>query len=124
MNTTIHALFVALAISTVAGAAPNLVIETTITQTNAKGGKELLAAPRVTVESGKEAVIQIGKLEYALTPTLLDNGTVDVSAVLTERTEGKKAEKLAAPRIKVRLGEKTEIRVGNIAFETTTSLAK
>jgi len=63
-------------------------------------------------------------LEYAVTPTLLDNGTVDVRAVLTERNDGKKAEKLAAPRIKARLGEKAEIRVGNVAFQTTTSLAK
>jgi hypothetical protein len=128
MNTTINALLAAIAVTAPASAAPRLLVKTTITQTSAKGDKDVWAAPRVIVESGKEGITQLGNqlrmLEYAVTPTLLDNGTVDVRAVLTERNDGKKAEKLAAPRIKARLGEKAEIRVGNVAFQTITSLAK
>ena len=128
MNTTINALLAAIAVTATASAAPRLLVETTITQTSAKGDKDVWAVPRVIVESGQEGIAQLGnqlgKLEYAVTPTLLDNGTVDVRAVLTERPDGKKAEQLAAPRIKARLGEKAEIRVGNVAFQTTTSLAK
>ena len=58
-----------------------------------------MAAPSITVESGKQAIIQVGKLEYAVTPTLLDDGNLDLRAVLTER-DGKNAGRLVAPEIK------------------------
>jgi hypothetical protein len=82
-----------------------------------------LKAPAISVESGKQAIIQVGKLEYAVTPTLLDNGTVDLRAVLTER-DGEKADRLAAPQTKAKLGKVAEIQIGDLTFTTKTSLAK
>ena len=123
MNTTISTLLASILITLSASASPALLVETTITEHHAKGGKDVLAAPSITVESGKQATIQVGKLEYAITPTLLDDGTVDLRAILTER-DGKKADKLAAHRIKAKLGLVAEIHIGQLAFSTKTSLAK
>jgi hypothetical protein len=121
MKTTVTSLLATIAIAFTASAAPTLLVETTITENHANGGKDVLAAPSITVESGKQAIIQVGKLEYAVTPTLLDNGTVDLRAVLTER-DGEKADRLAAPQIKAKLGKVAEIRIGDLAFTTKTSL--
>jgi type II secretory pathway component GspD/PulD (secretin) len=123
MKTTINTLFATILITLTASASPALLVETTITEHHAKGGKDVLAAPSITVESGKQAIIQVGKLEYAVTPTLLDDGTVDLRAVLTER-DGKNADRLAAPQIKSELGQVAEIQIGQLAFTTKTSLAK
>ena len=123
MKTTITTLLATIVITLTASASPALLVETTITEHHAKGGKDVLMAPRITVESGKQATIQVGKLEYAVTPTLLDDGTVDLRATVTER-DGKKADKLAAPRIKAKLGQVAEIQIGQLALKTKTSLAK
>ena len=123
MKTSINTLLATIAIALTASASPTLLVETTITEHHAKGGKDVLAAPRITVESGKQAIIQVGKLEYAITPTLLDDGTVDLRAILTER-DGEKADELAAPRIKAELGQVAEIQIGQLAFTTKTSFAK
>lgn len=123
MKNTICTLLTSILLTLTASAAPTLFVETSITQVNAKGVKEVLAAPSLAVESGKLATIQVGKLEYSITPTLLDNGTVDLRAVLTERN-GEKKDQLAAPRINAGLGKVAEIKVGQIAITTKTSLAK
>jgi len=123
MKTTIITLLATIVITLTASASPALLVETTITEHHAKDGKDVLLAPSITVESGKQASIQVGKLEYAVTPTLLNDGTVDLRAILTKH-DGKKADKLAAPRIKAQLGQVAEIQIGQLAFTTKTSLVK
>lgn len=123
MKTTIHTVLALAAITLSASAGPTLVLETTITEHHATGGKDVLAAPRIAVESGKLAIVRVGKLEYAVTPTLLGDGTVELRAVLTEHN-GNKAGKLATPRIRAKLDQVAEIQVGQLGFTTRTSLAK
>jgi hypothetical protein len=111
-------------ISAQALAAPtNLLVETTITEHHEAGGPDVLKVPHIYTESGKQAVVQVGKLEYAVTPSLLDDGTIDLRAVLTERN-GDKADVLAAPTIKTKIGQVAEIRIGDLAIETKTSVAE
>ena len=111
-------------ISAQAFAAPaNLLVETTITEHHETGGPDVLKVPNIYTESGKQAVVQVGKLEYTVTPALLDDGTIDLRAVLTERN-GDKADVLAAPTIKTKIGQVAEIRIGDLAIETKTSVAK
>ena len=111
-------------ISAQAFAAPtNLFVETTITEHHEAGGPDVLKVPHIYTESGKQAVVQVGKLEYAVTPSLLDDGTIDLRAVLTERN-GDKADVLAAPTIKTKIGQVAEIRIGDLAIETKTSVAE
>ena len=82
-----------------------------------------MKAPRISTESGKQAVIKVGKFEYAVTPALRDGGTVELHAVLTERN-GDKADVLTAPTIEAVIGQAAEIKIGDLTFATTTSLAK
>jgi hypothetical protein len=127
MKTSIIALIATIVSAVTACASPALLVETTITEQHAKGGPDVLSAPSIKVESGEQATVQIGirdhEIVYAVTPTLLDDGTVDISAILTKR-DGEKSDKLAAPRIKAKLGEAAEIQIGQQTFTTKTSLAK
>jgi hypothetical protein len=123
MKITLHALFALLTIVLSASAGPTLLLETTITRDHAKGGKDVLTAPRIAVENGNQAMVRVGKLEYAVTPTLLDDGTVELRAVITEH-HGNKAYKLATPHIKSKLNQVAEIQVGAVGIATKASLAK
>lgn len=82
-----------------------------------------MKVPQISTESGKQAVIQVGTLEYAVTPVLLDDGTVDFRAVVTVR-HGDESDVLAAPAIKAKIDQVAEIRIGDLTFTTRTSLAK
>jgi len=125
MKITISTLLATIAIISAASASPALLVETNITEHQTKDGKDISTstAATITVESGKSAFYQVGKLEYTVTPTLLDDGTVDVSAVAIERN-GQKAHKVAAPRIKAKLGQVATIQTGELTFTAKTSLAK
>lgn len=132
MKTAIIALLSTIVAVVTASASPTLRVETTFTEHHANGGQEVLKkAPAIWVVSGKQATLILAErgtlkkseLEYAVTPTLLDDGTVDINAILTER-DGEKADKLAAPRIKAKLGEAVEIQIGQYTVATKTSLAK
>lgn len=123
MKTTITTLLAAIAIPLALAASPVLVIETTITENHASGGPDVMKVSQISTESGKQAVVKVGKLEYAVTPTLLDEGTVELRAVLTEH-DGDKADVLTAPAIKARIGQVAEVKIGELTFATTTSLGK
>ena len=123
MKTTIITLLATIVITLTASASPALLVETTITEHHANGGKDVLLAPSITVESGKQASMQVGKFDYAVTPNLLNDGTVDLRAILTKHN-GMKTDMLATPSIKAQLGEVAEIQIDQLAFTTKTSLAK
>ncbi|MFZ4779627.1 MAG: hypothetical protein ACOYM3_30055 [Terrimicrobiaceae bacterium] len=123
MKTIITTLLATIAIPLAVSASPTLILETTITEHHATGGPDVMKVPRFSTESGKQSVITVGKLEYSVTPTLLDNGTVELHAVLTE-SNGDKADVLTAPTIRAKIGQAAEIKIGDLTFATTTSLAK
>jgi hypothetical protein len=97
---------------------PNLLIETVITEQRIPAEVKVFS---VWTVSGKQAIIQSGTLEYAVTASVLDDGTVDVRAVLTDKQKNKK---LATTRINAQLGNVSELEVGQFAFKTKTALAK
>lgn len=121
MKTTINTLLATIGFVLTASASPTLLVEATISKHDAKSGRDIQVSMKV--ESGNKAMMKLGELEYAVTPTLLDDGTVDLRAVLTERN-GKKVDSLSAPRTKAKLGQVTEIQIGQIALKTKASLAK
>ena len=123
MKTTITTLLAAIAIPLAVSASPALILETTITEHHPCGGLDVLKVPKITTESGKQAVVIVGNLEYAVTPTLLDDGTVDLRAVITERN-GDKPDVLTAPAIKARIGQVAQIKIGDITYATKTSLGE
>ncbi len=106
-----------------ASALPALLLEASIAKQTAHGATEVLSQPNVIVESGKQATIRSGKLEYSLTPKLLDNGTVDIQAVITEY-HGEKAVVLAKPRMIVEPGKEGSLTMEQRVFTIRASLAK
>ena len=112
-----------LALAVSAAAAPMLRIEATF----ATDGGQVVSAPSLVVESGKAASIETGTLESALTisltPTLLDNGQVDIKTVITQR-KGKQTDTIAAPRLVVQLGKLAKIEVGKLAFTAKPTLVE
>ncbi len=123
MKSAISTLLATIFISLSASAAPMLLIETSIAEPNAKGEKDILSKPCILVESGKQATINSGKLEYSLTPTLRDNGTVDIETVITERN-GKETTTHAKPRMIVELGKSAVVTHGQLLFTVKPSIRK
>lgn len=123
MKIMIKSLLATLVITLTAFASPALLVETTITQYDSKGGKEILMTPRIIVASGNEATMQVGNLGYTIVPTLHEDGSVELCSTLFEG-EGKKSVVLAAPRIKARLEQNARIQIGKLEFMTKISLAK
>ena len=104
-------------------AAPTFVIETKITVPNPRGGNDVVT-PRILVESGKPAIIEIGNLKYAMTPTAMNNGTVEVRAIITQRNPGNQNETvIAQPRLIVPLGDFAEVKVGQHVLRLKPTLA-
>ena len=101
-------------------AAPPLLIETTITGMH---DKDVLSVPSITVESGREALIQVNGIEYAITATLGERGLVGLRATLAQ-PDSKKTERLSLPQIDTKLGEAAEFAVGQLSFAITTTLVK
>ena len=121
MKATINTLLAIIAITLTASATPNLLIETIITKQNAPAEPEIVSRPTVLTTSGKEAIIQTGTFECAVTATVLDNGNIDVRAVLTDKH---KDEKRATTRFETQLGKVAKFGLGQFAFQTKISLAK
>jgi hypothetical protein len=121
-------LFATLAIAFTASASPELLVETTITQNHAEGGLSVEGSTHqsqtnVKVKSGESVVVVVGGLEYTVTPTLKEDGKVEVRAVVIKR-KGDQADQFAAPLITTTLGQTAETKVGEFAFAAKITLAK
>lgn len=101
-------------------AKPNLVVETSVTEARSQGGPDVLVVPKIVVESGKHAMVRVGKMEWELTPTLREDGVVEIQVNWTEH-DGRESDRLAAPRVKTKVGEVAEIEVGAFRFSTKVS---
>jgi len=123
MKSALSAILAGIAITLTAAASPSLRIEMTI----ATDGEHIVSRPTIVTQSGKEATISSGnqqsELTCALTPTLLDNGTVDIRAVITQR-KGEKTDTLATPQLITQLGKLAKIQVGKLIFTAKPSLEK
>lgn len=116
-------LFATLAIAFTASASPELLVETTLTQNHAEGGPDVLKGPSIKVKSGEPAVVVVGGLEYTVTPTLKEDGKIEVRAAVIKR-KGDQADQFAAPLITTELGQTAEVKVGEFAFASKITLAK
>jgi hypothetical protein len=104
-------------------ASQQLLLETTLSKHDAKGGSEVLGKPSVVVESGREGCIEQGPYRCSLTPTLRADGTVDIRVVITRR-DGEEVRTVATPRMIVALDKLAEVRIGDFGFTAQPSLAK
>ena len=122
MKILLCTLFVTVAFSFTASAAPVLVVRVNLLE-HSDAGDKVVSRPTLYLTSGKQGTVASDKFEYNVTATLLDHGTVDVSATLTEH-DGKKALQVVDQRTKAKLGFTTEFRLDKLVLQTTTSLAK
>ena len=102
--------------------APKLLLDTTITHLSPTGDKRIITKPHIFVPSGRSATVAIANFKYVIVPTLLDNATVDLRAVLTVRNDDKEIE--FAAKLNTELGKTTEVRLGEFNITTTTSIVK
>ena len=117
MKTTILQLLAVTAIIATAHAAPMLNIATVISEKQADGKFHVLSSPNFTVESGKSASITSGQIELAVTPKLLDNGSVLIKSVL------KTDKPTVKPQITVALDKQASMQVDDLQMTVTPSLA-
>lgn len=122
MKTTLSCILASIAIALTAAASPSLRIDMTV----ATSGNRIVHRPSLFTQSGKQAIISSGDQESALTcaltPTLLDNGSVEIQAVITQR-EGKKTDRHFR-RILVRLGKVAKFKVGELRFTAKPIVVK
>lgn len=118
MKTTILQLLAVTAIIATAHAAPMLNIATVISEKQADGKFHVLSVPKFTVESGKSASITSGQIELAVTPKLLDNGSVLIKSVL------KTDKPTVKPQITVALDKQAQMQIDDLQLTVTPSLAK
>lgn len=123
MKTFLGTLVASIVLAFSACGSQQLLLETTLSKHDAKGGCEVLGKPSVVVESGCEGCIEHGRYRYSLTPTLRADGTVDIRAVITRR-EGGEVRTIATPRMIVGMGKVAEVRMGELGFTAQPSLAR
>jgi hypothetical protein len=122
MKLIINILFTTFAIALTASASPNMIAEITLSERVANGDKTL-ARPTLAIKSGAQVIGQSGTIKYAITPTLLDDGTAKVSTVIT-KIDGENGHEFPALETKAKLGQVAKVRSDRFALETKTTLAK
>ncbi|MDQ3623424.1 MAG: serine/threonine protein kinase [Verrucomicrobiota bacterium] len=100
---------------------PRLQIEATILKRDADSEERRVAAPRVIVFSGREAVVQMSitpsqTLEFRFVPTLLDDGSVQLRASLNGTGDSLSTE------VTTKLGHLIKVQFGQFAALTRVSL--
>lgn len=123
MKSAITFALVTISVTQAAMAAPALVLDTSISVEQVPNSLAVLASPRITVESGKQATVQLADKEFSVTPKLLDDGQVEFQVIWSEAI-GQQTRIVASPRLVTLLGKEAELRVGKTAFRIKASLAK
>ncbi|MHA3775414.1 hypothetical protein ACXR0O_28165 [Verrucomicrobiota bacterium sgz303538] len=124
MRSTLGALAVAAFLASTAAAERPLLVHTTITRPNERGGTDHLNSPQFRVDSGKQGIVEVGNLiKFAITPELLKDGTARIEVLLISGDKGQPAEQFTAPPVKAVLGEPTQIQIGEHVFTTTVYLS-
>ena len=120
----LNSLFASIAVAVTARAAqaaPSLRLDTTILH-----GERTLSRPTMLVSNGEKGSIVSGSrtnlLEYTVSPTLLNDGRVDIKAVVTYRN-GKSTDELATHFI-ARQGKAVEVQQGALTYRVTPTLDK
>jgi|ERR1700677_174307 len=124
MRIIVLSLFATLALMVAASAAPELVTDTIITDNGNSSKPKVLARSQTRTENGKQAVMQIDWIRYAVTATLTPKGRVNVAAVFTRLPYGRRGRTIVFPIRTAALGETLEGSAGTLFFSTKTSLAK
>ncbi len=105
-------------------AAPQLVVEITLTEQLAQGAPQILASPRLAVVSGQNATVRTGEIEVNLTPTLQNDGSVDMQMVVTRYMPNNQVVTLSHPRLNAKMGQPSQIQVGQWTVDIMAKAAE
>ena len=116
-----------LAIATVMGTAvagPRLVLDTVATDLDAHGKEKVVGRFHFIARDGEKTVLPAGDQRYSVTPTLRDDGTVDLSQTVTHPMDRGADVTLGPQQQNTVLGEKNNISYSSVTHSTRVSLAK
>jgi hypothetical protein len=123
MKTLLTTLLVSLTAALTVSAAPALLVEATITEHSANDTKKVLMKPKITLESGRWGSLRVGDFECGVTPTLKEDGTVELHLSFNPRADDK-ASMPTKFAVTARLDQAAEVQSGHLAVTTKTTLAK
>jgi hypothetical protein len=129
MKTIIATLLSTTLLALTAWAEPRLVVETIVKDGGAGGEPKLIAHVHLLTKSGNEvaarvASLEVGSFEYSVTPTLGENGTVEIRELVTQRFGERKPHNVGPSKRTAALGETLEWSVGPLGFSTKVSVEK
>lgn len=105
-------------------AAPLLLIETTLTEQLPQGAPQILAAPRIVVVSGQNATVRSGDIELNFTPTLQNDGSVDLQMAINKYMPNNQVVTLSRPRLITKMGQSSQIQVGQWTVDVMAKAAE
>ena len=114
----------AMAFATLIYSAPAVAADVVIVETRMRHGDNAIAAPRVTVESGKTATIRTGATELSILPTLKQNGTFVIASSIKTTADTPNPVSVANPKVVVPAGQTATVKVGVWEISFTPSVAK
>jgi hypothetical protein len=132
MKTGLIALIAIVALRVTASAAPQVAVDTVITDYDSLKKPKILARVRRMTQSGKPVTIrtavpaQNSTIQYRVTPTFRRNGTVDYSRTFIQHftTPESRTSKHAPLNSNERLGKTTHVAIGSLFYSTRTTIAK
>ena len=107
-----------------AAAAPRLIVDTVVTDTDAHGKDRVLARFHLLTLNKKQIVMPTGSRRYAVTPTLRPDGTVDLSHTMTHPNYKGESVTIGPYHQNEPLGETSEVSFGSITYATKVAKAK
>lgn len=114
----------ATAFATLIYSAPAVAADVVIVETRVRQGANAIAAPRLTVESGKTATIRTGATELSILPTMKQNGTVVIASSITTAADTPNPVSVVNPKVVVPAGRTATVNVGDWEISFTPSVAK
>ena len=105
-------------------AGPRLVFDTVATNLITDGKEKVVGHFHFIARDGEKTVLPVEDQRYSVTPTLRDNGTVDLSQTVTHPMQRGADVTLGPQQQNAKLGEKYSISYGSFTYCTKVSLAK
>lgn len=124
MKIIFYTLLTSIALIATASAAPKLIVDTVVTDSDGHGNDKVVAHFHVLTKNGKEAVMPVGKNRYAVTPVLHGDRSVDAVVYYSHPNQNGNISRLGPYKQTSSLGERRNISFGMVTYATKVSAAK
>lgn len=124
MKTIFCTFLVTVALVASAAAAPKLILDTIVTESDAQGKDTQLAHFHVLTTDGKKTVMPVGKYRYVVTPVLRKHNTVELVSIYTHPVYTGKDTTLGPDEQTAALSERSDISYGAVTYSTKVTKAR